>query len=182
MVEIGFEAMLGFSVDGIPGKLGYYVVDHFDFKEMVLHVRNFSIPITAQTVHEVLGIPNGPNRLEDFEPDFLEENCVVEFKALHGKDNVTPNDVVRYICSTTSADWDFKMNFLVLMANIFGESMANGNCNLHVLLHIGRGIDISQIDWCGYIIECLSSTKKSWNRDNPQSKYCGPLTFLTVYC
>lgn len=180
LVEMGFEGMLGFRVDGIPSKLGFYVVDNFDHREMRLHLKNGSIEITTNSVHDMFGIPNGPTKLEDLVINDEVESSVSVFKEIHGKNKILPNDVAKYIASSTEADWNFKMNFLVLFANIMGESMHNGYCTLNILSYIQRQTNVRDINWCGYIMDCLKRTKEGWSRDNPGSKYSGPLTFLTV--
>lgn len=180
VIHMGFEQLLGLSVDEIPSKLGYYVVDNFNDEHMRLDVHKFSIPISRQSVHDMLGIPMGTTRLQDVMNADEEESSITVFKQIHGKENVTPNDIVRYLTISKRDDWYFKMNFITLVANIFGETMQNGNCNLSVLTHIKSTTNISEIDWCSYILECLPRTKKAWNRDNPNSKFSGPLTFLVV--
>ncbi|GKE00462.1 hypothetical protein Tco_1388445, partial [Tanacetum coccineum] len=50
--------LLDFKVDGIPSKLGFYVVDHFNQDEMEIKFKERSIIITKQMIGEMLGIRN----------------------------------------------------------------------------------------------------------------------------
>ena len=71
----------------------------------------------------------------------------------------------------------FKLNFLMLFSNTMGrcENM-NGQICLDVVRHIPENLPISEIDWCGYIHNCLQYST------NPQGQcnYTGPLTVLMV--
>ncbi|KVH91525.1 Cystatin [Cynara cardunculus var. scolymus] len=57
--DMGFESLLDMTVDGIPAKLGFYVVDMLDVAAMNIKINNGAIPITAESIHEVLKVANG---------------------------------------------------------------------------------------------------------------------------
>nr|KAJ0184592.1 hypothetical protein LSAT_V11C900464320 [Lactuca sativa] len=82
------------------------------------------------------------------------------------------------IVSTTQADFNFKLNFLVLFVNTFCESTSMGRCNLFPLSYISRKIDISNIDWCNYVLDCLVRTKNSYIPYSDNSFFVGPSAFL----
>ncbi|GKC13002.1 C2 calcium-dependent membrane-targeting protein [Tanacetum coccineum] len=54
----GFGNFVEFKVDGIPSKLGLYVVDKFDDKNMELKLAEGSLKITKNLISEMLGIRN----------------------------------------------------------------------------------------------------------------------------
>ncbi|MFS8023793.1 hypothetical protein Hanom_Chr16g01455701 [Helianthus anomalus] len=56
--RMGFGKMLSFNVNGIPAKLAYYVVDHFNTEEMAIDISCGSINVDVESVHDLIGIPN----------------------------------------------------------------------------------------------------------------------------
>ncbi|GKC55990.1 hypothetical protein Tco_1083588, partial [Tanacetum coccineum] len=56
--EIGFAGMVGFKVDGIPSKLGLYVVNNFDEENMEIKLSKGSILITKKLIGDMLGLKN----------------------------------------------------------------------------------------------------------------------------
>ncbi|KAL4580134.1 hypothetical protein LXL04_016315 [Taraxacum kok-saghyz] len=70
------------------------------------------------------------------------------------------------------------INFLVLFINTFCESTSMGKFNLNNLYHIKKEIDISSIDWCQYVVDCLKRTKKAYKLDKESSFFYGPVAYL----
>ncbi|KAI3676169.1 hypothetical protein L1987_85769 [Smallanthus sonchifolius] len=60
---MGFEKMLSFNVDGIPGLLGHYVVDNLDTKSMTVKLERCSIKITKEVIHQLIGVPLGGTKI-----------------------------------------------------------------------------------------------------------------------
>ncbi|GKF98239.1 hypothetical protein Tco_0297022, partial [Tanacetum coccineum] len=56
--EIGFGGMVEFKVDGIPSKLGLYVVDNFDENKMEIMLYKGSIVFTKDMIGGMLGLKN----------------------------------------------------------------------------------------------------------------------------
>ena len=54
--DIGLGSLLSMSVDGVPTKLGYFVVDQLDTTKMILQLSNTTIPITVDSIHAILGL------------------------------------------------------------------------------------------------------------------------------
>ncbi|KVH94963.1 hypothetical protein Ccrd_002968 [Cynara cardunculus var. scolymus] len=69
--EMGFEGLLNMKTDGIPAKLGYYVVDSFDSKNMMIKLENGVIPVTVKKIHEMIGAPIGGAQLDSL----VNDNC-----------------------------------------------------------------------------------------------------------
>ncbi|GJZ25925.1 hypothetical protein Tco_0570178 [Tanacetum coccineum] len=54
-----------------------------------------------------------------------------------------------------------------------------GRVSTKLLKRITEDVDISDIDWCGYILDCLHTSKKNWKDVKTRKNfYYGPLTFL----
>nr|GEZ77265.1 hypothetical protein [Tanacetum cinerariifolium] len=56
--QIGFGYFVEFKVDGIPSKLGLYVVDKFDAKKMENKLAEGALKITKNLISDMLGIRN----------------------------------------------------------------------------------------------------------------------------
>nr|KAJ0226339.1 hypothetical protein LSAT_V11C100033850 [Lactuca sativa] len=72
------------------------------------------------------------------------------------------NAIKKDIVCTTKADFNFKLNFLVLFVNTFCESTSMGRCNLFPLSYISRKTDINTIDWINYVLDCVVRRKNSY--------------------
>lgn len=59
VAKLGFGSLLDFKVDGIPSRLGFYVVNNFDSKELVIRLSGGrSLPVNAEVISEMLGLKN----------------------------------------------------------------------------------------------------------------------------
>ncbi|GJZ34557.1 hypothetical protein Tco_0580374 [Tanacetum coccineum] len=56
----------------------------------------------------------------------------------------------------------FRMNILTLIANTLGSCENSSTVNFTILKNVFEGNDVSDIDWCSYIIECASVSKLDW--------------------
>ena len=82
--------------------------------------------------------------------------------------------------SNEEANLMFKLNFLTLFINTFIESYPMGTSNVKVVNKLVLLKDFSIIDWCGYILHSLRTTKAKWNTDNKLSSYTRPMLVLLV--
>ncbi|KAD6796121.1 hypothetical protein E3N88_07017 [Mikania micrantha] len=55
--KLGFGKLLSFQVDGIPQKLGHFVVDKFDAVKMEISLKDRVVRINVDTINWLLGIP-----------------------------------------------------------------------------------------------------------------------------
>nr|KAJ0188055.1 hypothetical protein LSAT_V11C900473260 [Lactuca sativa] len=56
-----------------------------------------------------------------------------------------------------------------------------GRCNLFSLSYISRKTDISNIDWCNYVLDCLVRTKNSYIPYSYNNFSVGPSAFLVLF-
>nr|GEZ20834.1 reverse transcriptase domain-containing protein [Tanacetum cinerariifolium] len=66
------------------------------------------------------------------------------------------------IIETKNSDYMFRMNILTLIANTLGSCENSSTVNFIVLKNVFEGGDVNNIDWCSYIIECVSVSKLDW--------------------
>ncbi|XP_019164692.1 PREDICTED: uncharacterized protein LOC109160887 [Ipomoea nil] len=73
----------------------------------------------------------------------------------------------------------FKLHFSIVVVTTLVASTPNGYANqkiVHMLSNVDR---IKDLDWCGYLIQSLVSTHRSWTEDSSR-KFIGPLLFLSL--
>ncbi|PWA93030.1 hypothetical protein CTI12_AA075780 [Artemisia annua] len=175
----GFGNLLDFKVDGIPSKLGFYVVDNFDPKNMEIKMARHSLVITRQSIGEMLGINNeGLDILEEEKTN--DEEMIKNWTEQFEKEDITPSDVKSMIRKSKVADINFKLNFLVLFTSVMGNVKPKGICDLSILEYISTTTDFSSINWCSYVWRCLQTCKNGWKRDKTYSYFLGSITFLTM--
>ncbi|GJR27742.1 hypothetical protein Tco_1103974 [Tanacetum coccineum] len=181
--EMGFGNLIDFPIVEIPTKLAFYVVDILNTRKMMLECPMGDIVITPKTVKEVLGLPMGRRKLEregqrEYNDPFLEE-WKDQFKNIN---KLTIKALSDLIIDTKNTDYMFRMNILTLIANTLG-SCENSSClKFTVLRNVFEGDDVSDIDWCSYIIECASVSKVDWSKTKKKKDvvYYGPVMFLML--
>nr|KAJ0189792.1 hypothetical protein LSAT_V11C800443450 [Lactuca sativa] len=158
--SMGFGALLKMKITDIPLKLGFYVLQKFDSERMVIDIEGKELKVTTESVHDIYD----------------------EWKQQFKKDSIIRLSAIKnVIVSTTQADFNFKLNFLVLFVNTFCESISMGRCNLVPLSYISRKTDISNIDWCNYVLDCLIRTKNSYILYSDNNFFVGPSAFLVLF-
>ncbi|GKB25720.1 hypothetical protein Tco_0865121 [Tanacetum coccineum] len=124
--KIGFGNFVEFKVDGIPSKLGLYVVDKFDDKKMELNLAEGSLKITKNLISEMLGIRNEGIDIMAEEGKRNEEMVSSWMKQYGKKKDITPGDIKLRIRKSNSADMNFKLNFIVLFTSVMGQIKPKG--------------------------------------------------------
>ena len=178
--QMGFEGLLDMKLDGIPSKIGFYVVDNFNPETMEIKLKNSRILITKQLIGELLGIRNEGRDIMDDE--IVNDGGVIaswseQFQ--EGKDKTT-GILKGLIRKSKVADLNFKLNFIVLFTSLMGGVKGKGILYSSVLNHIHTETDLSIINWCDYVLRCLKTCKEGWNREMSNSYFLGPLSLLTV--
>ena len=178
--QIGFGGVVDFKMDGIPSRLGLYVVDKLDVKEMEIKLSTGSIRLTKDLIAEMLGIKNEGIDIEAVESK-KDENMVESWnKQYEGVKDIKPADVKFMIRQSKKADLNFKLNFIVLFTSVMGRLKNKGVCDLKILDYITPDTNLSNINWCDYIWKCIKSCKIGWKKGKKDCFFLGPLTFLTV--
>nr|GFA74286.1 hypothetical protein [Tanacetum cinerariifolium] len=117
------------------------------------------IVITPKIVKEVLGLPMERRKLEregqkEYNDPFLEE-WKYQFKNIN---KLTIKSLSDLIIDTKNTDYMFRMNILTLIANTLGSCENNSSLKFTVLRNVFEGDDVSDIDWCSYILDmCVES-------------------------
>ena len=177
--RIGLGGLLEFKLDGIPNKLAFYVVDNFNPETMKIKIANDAIEVTKDLIGELLGIRNEGRDImgDEIEKD---KEMLDSWNEQFDKKEILTGDVKAVIRKSKVADFNFKLNFIVLFANVMGGVKGKAVCDLSVLDHIRRDTDLTSINWCDYVWRGLKSCKDGWKRDMTNNYFLGPLTLLTV--
>ena len=180
--DAGFKNLLKFELVELPQRLSYKVLQSFDEKNCMLVLKNGVIEITGKVVHAILGLP-----YQGAEIEFVQDNAVQErlkkwrsqFGISNGQSLVKASDVVDKIKQTGDVDDTFKMNFLVVMANVLIRSNTN-NFVSQAVLYFNDDLDhCAKYNWANYLIKSLVITKKRWMRTSSLF-FTGPMIFLLV--
>nr|GEY02605.1 hypothetical protein [Tanacetum cinerariifolium] len=162
------------------------------------------IEVTPSKIHDMLGVPFGGYSLFDLDEretdhEFVRKWAGVPFGGYLFFDlderetdhefvrkwagqfyplelkKVRVNDIARKLIAAQEIDFLFKVNFLTLFTNTMGKADGlKGQICLDVVRRLREDSVISNIDWCGYIYDCLRDGKLSGGTNH----YIGPLTFL----
>lgn len=178
--DIGFGSIIEIKFSENPMKISYFVVNNFDENSSSLKLKNGSIKITEKTVFEILGVPLGGTKIESLDRSDPDDPVTTTWKSQFHKQGIRSKDVMQYMKDRKEVDRLFVLNFLVIFATCMAEGTKLGTCNLKFLPFITPEVDVSKLNWCGYIYECLIQSKSKWKRGAHGEYYCGPLTFLIV--
>ncbi|CAI9263509.1 unnamed protein product [Lactuca saligna] len=153
--------LLNMKVDGCASIMGHYIVRNFDADRMVLKLHHGEIPINRQVIHEMLGLPLGHVTIKSMPyREVTDDTITVWSEQFEDEDNIIPRAVQQVIMQSTRVDLIFKVKIFVLLCNTLGQSMSMGTCDLSMLSKVTKDLDLSDIDWCGYVFDCLKETKK----------------------
>ncbi|KAI3746371.1 hypothetical protein L6452_08802 [Arctium lappa] len=97
IADMGLGSLVHMSLDGVPSKKGFYVVDILNTRTMTLDLKSGSIPITVESSHNLLDLPKASINILDLE-DLLEANRTTnEWKKQFNKSKMHPMDVIKVI-------------------------------------------------------------------------------------
>nr|GEX77509.1 ubiquitin-specific protease 13 [Tanacetum cinerariifolium] len=92
------------------------------------------------------------------------------------KKRIFATDIAEKLVRSTRVDFMFKVNFLMLFANVMGKAYTmRAFVNLSVVRRIREDTNIARLDWCDFIHRCLAI---SHELNTVSGFYNGPLCFL----
>nr|GEW77414.1 hypothetical protein [Tanacetum cinerariifolium] len=158
-----------------------YVENKFDLVAMEIKLKNDSLVLNKEVISEMLRLRNeGINILmnevlgnEEMIQDWKDQFDVPE------KD-ITPSIIKSKIRRSTMVDFNFKLNIIMLFANIIGCRKKTGSYEFEILKHIIRDTNLCNINWCQYVSNSLPLCKDGWKKDLLNNFFCRPVTLLTL--
>ncbi|KAL8224342.1 hypothetical protein R6Q57_019817 [Mikania cordata] len=152
---LGFGKLLSLQVDGIPQKLGHFVVHNFNEVKMEI--------IDVEAIHRLLGIPKTGLNMKSMPARRKLSPWIQQWRDLYGKEYMSPRDIASRMSVDVSDDsLDFELDFLVLFMSTMVECQAHGKCRLEMLHYLDVYIDLSVINWSAYVLDCIKRCKSGW--------------------
>ncbi|PWA35990.1 hypothetical protein CTI12_AA604320 [Artemisia annua] len=185
--DMGFESILELDILVNPLKLGYWVVDRLNTKSLCLEMDNKKLRISSQSVKDIFGFPMGKIKVEDSKRADTHNNVTQEWRRQYppakkgGIQRVYLGHIVEQINKQREGGRMFRMNMLVLIMTLLAEGITNGTANQNLLPCLVNVENISNMNWCGYLLKCLRRSKLKWKREDEKSRYTGPLLFLILF-
>ncbi|GJR83807.1 peptidase C48, SUMO/sentrin/Ubl1 [Tanacetum coccineum] len=135
--------------------------------------------IAAQFLHKELPIRIARRAVELILPFWFVFMNIAVLKVKYGNflNQIRVNDIARILVGSKEINFLFKVNFLTLFTNTMCKvDGLKGEICLDVVKRLRENTVISQIDWCGYVYDCLRDSKLP----NGTNNNLGPLTFLIL--
>ncbi|KAL4575726.1 hypothetical protein LXL04_011810 [Taraxacum kok-saghyz] len=184
VIRMRFESFLKLDIADVPTKLLYKLVDCYDPSTNQLVLNEWSIEMTKQLIHEVLGLPKGGLLIKELEACEDNTKTISEWKSQYknDKNKCTYNGkaYLKAIQSSVTDDINFQLNFLMLFLNTFCKSNLGGLTQVGLLEKLIPVKNYATLDWCEYMQECLINRKQFWRRDDMSCYYTGPNTLLLL--
>ncbi|KAJ0753788.1 hypothetical protein HanPI659440_Chr09g0339641 [Helianthus annuus] len=179
--KMGFGPLLTFSVDGLPAKLGYFVVDNFNPDKMVICTPAGDIKVNRKVIHTLLGIPTGGHKISSIDKLPMLIDAIADWRARYPGVMVPPTLMVKMIDESDGEDsFDFRMDFVMCFVAVLVDCHKQSCLREEILEHLDDEMDFGTIDWCDLVVDKLRTCKDTWNRLDPQSFFVGPLTILML--
>nr|GEU32295.1 hypothetical protein [Tanacetum cinerariifolium] len=132
MEDIGFSALHSVNIDTLPNRLARFVVRAFDSKTYNFYLKTGVVYVTAEKLW-----------LSQFAPK--------------KKKRIFATDIAEKLVRSTRVDFMFKVNFLMLFANVMGKAdTMRAFVNLSVVRRIREDTNIVGLDWFDFIHRCLA--------------------------
>nr|GEX19875.1 peptidase C48, SUMO/sentrin/Ubl1 [Tanacetum cinerariifolium] len=181
MEDIGFSALHSVNIDTLLNRLARFVVRALDSKTYNFYLKTGVVHVTAEKVHEILGLPIGGISLYDL-PERREDDEFVQLWlsqfASKKKKRIFATDIAEKLVRSTRVDFMFKVNFLMIFANVMGKAdTMRAFVNLSVVRRIREDTNIAGLDWCDFIHRCLAISHEP---NTVSGFYNGPLCFLIL--
>ncbi|KAK9073501.1 hypothetical protein SSX86_007825 [Deinandra increscens subsp. villosa] len=124
---MGFGQLLTFMVDGVPLKLGHFVVDNFNPQCMVIQVGDHFVKVNRKAIQNLFGVPYGGRKLKDGNPLPSRHPKVVQWRKRYPGKNVPPTRIVRNIRNAPDEDsFIYRMDFVMCFLSVLVECRAQG--------------------------------------------------------
>ncbi|KAL8262708.1 hypothetical protein R6Q59_024057 [Mikania micrantha] len=148
IAKLGFGKLLSLQVDGIPQKLGHFVIDKFDAVKMEISLKVGVVRINVDTIDWLLGIPKTGADLKTFTPRKKLSPRIQQWRDLYKSEYVSPREIAyRMATDTSDESFYFQLDFLLLFISTMVECHAHGKCKLEILDYFNDHTYISQINW-----------------------------------
>ncbi|CAH1434561.1 unnamed protein product [Lactuca virosa] len=137
-----------------------------------MNVGNQGITVGGRKLKLPKKINNGKAKENDnSDDDFVERKNNIDTEK---KDNKMKRKRVEKIVK------DKKVN--VKGKKVIGYEETMGSCRISFIEKLIKCKDVSSINWCEYIVNCLEKSKNKWRPNDKNCYFTGPLAFLMMAC
>lgn len=190
--ENGFEVLSDFKFPNLVHRIGFYVITNYDPENNIVTLDNGDqLVVNEEEVQRILGLPRGEKEIQLDEEGKDEEGKDEEVKddvkqrwksqfdraEVDNPSRVSPALVTHKIQKSTEADEFFRMNFVILMANVLIAPLTSNYVNQDLLMSNLNFNECAQYNWCAYLIKELKRARKVWKEED---FFTGSLAFLVV--
>ncbi|KAK1368570.1 hypothetical protein POM88_034662 [Heracleum sosnowskyi] len=178
----GFEPLLYFCLEILPGKLAYNIFQIFDHNFVSLRLKNATISITDEDVFDVIGLPHGGEMVKLGPTEMFQERTkewLAQFETDKEREQITPGKIVQ-LMKGQGLTQNFKLNFLIVFSNVLVGSSTNSYVDTQLLRLPGNMDQWYRYNWAEYLLNYLLSATESWNR-TASVFFRGSLIFLTLF-
>ncbi|KAI3753280.1 hypothetical protein L2E82_25329 [Cichorium intybus] len=181
--SIGFGKALTMQLTKLPRRICYWVVNNYDPNTNYIHIKDQTLKIKRDIVHQIYGIPMGDIRMSNPSKSNPENHVVKLWKSQFPKTlkRIRLTNVVDMIQNDTTGGPFFVLNFLVLFVSVMIECPTMGTINQGFLENLGDVLDIKQLDRCGFVISSLKSSRTMWKSLDDNCVFTGPIVFLLLF-
>ncbi|KAK9080042.1 hypothetical protein SSX86_001717 [Deinandra increscens subsp. villosa] len=146
--KLVFGSMCLLKLRNIPTELAFWLVKNYDPTSNTLNTGNTVVTITPSLVHRVLGIPNGPDYVEEIFKPNTSDPVVADFREQFGDDSlkIKLTRVVDVFEKNKGGVREFVLNFLVVFNTVIIETMQSSTINQRFLTSITTDSVVSRID------------------------------------
>ncbi|KAI3754459.1 hypothetical protein L1987_54243 [Smallanthus sonchifolius] len=168
-------------MDGIPAKMGHFVVDSFCPKKMQINVEKHKIKINCEAILQLLGVPCGDVTIESMGKLKKGDESVRAWRTRYSGNFMAPTEFVSNIETKEDEDcFNLRMDFLMCFLAVMVECNGQGGCKEKILDKLIGETDFNKINWCAYILDSVKGCKKRWKSNDRNVPFSGPLAILTM--
>ncbi|KAI3827497.1 hypothetical protein L1987_01573 [Smallanthus sonchifolius] len=150
--EISFGKTLLLKLHTIPTSLGYWLLQNYDPSTDILNDGANEYKLTTSLINEIFGIPNGETQVTQMSKSKTYDPVVKEWRSQFDDEmqkkqkKISVSDLVDYLKKTDDSGRMFKLNFMVLLMSIIGETMKSNAVNLRFLTLLKTNTDFKKLD------------------------------------
>ena len=176
----GFEGVISLCMSSLPSQLGYFLVDSYNTDTQSIEFMGKSLRITEETIQSMVGLPKGLKNFYDLTECAVSDPEYEEWKNQYEAGKYNNGNYLKRIRSTDVADNMFRCNFIALFMNTFGDTAPSGSTKVFFLRRLIKVKDWTEINWCGFMLDCLQKSRLKWRPLEVNSYYTGPIEILMV--
>ncbi|KAI3717572.1 hypothetical protein L1987_69274 [Smallanthus sonchifolius] len=134
--EIGFGKTLLLKLHTIPASLGYWLLQNYDPSTDILNDGANEYKLTTSLINEIFGIPNGETQVTQMSKPKTYDPVVKEWRSQFDDEmqkkqkKISVSDLVDYLKKTDDSGRMFKLNFMVVLMSIIGETMKSNTVRM----------------------------------------------------